>query len=88
MEGGASHAKEDAELPNHSSVPRERLLSFGNLSHCQPGCVGEDAFSTYVPAGPTCRQCQLLESRADIGLTDLGSEPDSRRTHHYQEQIG
>ena len=29
MEGGASHAKEDAELPNHSSVSRERLLYFG-----------------------------------------------------------
>ena len=49
---------------------------------CRGGCI-----STYVPASPTCRQCQLLESRAGIGLTDLGSEPDSRRTHHYQEQI-
>jgi hypothetical protein len=49
---------------------------------CRGGCI-----STYVPTGPACRQCQLLESRADIGQTDLGSEPGSRRTHHYQEQI-
>jgi hypothetical protein len=42
MEGGASHAKEDAELQNRSSVSYEGLLIFfGVLSHCQPGlCRG------------------------------------------------
>jgi hypothetical protein len=53
MEGGASHAEEDAELQNHSSVSRERLLCFWHLSHCQPGCVGEDALAlTFQLAQP------------------------------------
>ena len=86
MERGASHAKEDAEL----QIVRQYLMRdsfiFRRLSHCQLGCVGEDTSAlTFQLAQPADNVSSL--NLTHYGLTDLGSEPDSRRKHHYQEQI-
>ena len=62
------------------------IFLFRRLSHCQPGCVGEDASAlTFQLAQPADNVSSW--NLAHYGLTDLGSEPDSRRKHHYQEQI-
>src|SRR5947208_7251886 len=55
------------KTPSYQTIRQYPVRDFfTTASFTLPGCVGEDAFNTYVPAGPTCRQCQLLESRADI----------------------
>ena len=86
MEGGASHAKEDAELQIVRQYLMRDLFIFRRLSHCQPGCLREDASAlTFQLAQPADNVSSL--NLAYYGLTDLGSEPDSRHKHHYQEQI-
>jgi hypothetical protein len=83
MEGGASDAKEDAELQNRPSVFCEGLvrdlLFSGVFSHCQPGCVGEDTSAlTFQLAQPadnvsSLNLAQILGSQTWVPSLTVGA---------------
>ena len=66
MEGGASHAKEDAELQNRSSVSCEGLLIFGVFRIANQGCVGEDASTL------TFQLAQPADNVSSLNLVHMG----------------